>query len=164
VSPVALLALIAIGIIVWKFAAPGEQFLPGLVGLLSDPAIQRGPFSVFSGRSDATGRFKGRDVAIGLQLKRGNHGRGSLEVAIRAHVQQTLDGAALDTRTRDEAGRRALFTIAANDIVLSVEDGWLKARWSPQGFVIFPGRFSEERWRHVLEAMHVVAASLEDAA
>jgi hypothetical protein len=33
--------------------------------------------------------------------------------------------------------------------------------WKPQGFVIFPGRFSEEKWRQVLEAMQVVATSLE---
>jgi hypothetical protein len=33
--------------------------------------------------------------------------------------------------------------------------------WKPVGFVIFPGTFSEEKWRPVLEAMRTVAASLE---
>jgi hypothetical protein len=42
-----------------------------------------------------------------------------------------------------------------------VESGWLKALWMPAGFVIFPGRFEEEKWRRVLEAMASVAASLE---
>ena len=67
----------------------------------------------------------------------------------------------LEAHTRDEAGRKALFTVAANDLLLSVEDGWLKTMWKPVGFVIFPGRFTEEKWRPVLEAMNTVAASLD---
>jgi hypothetical protein len=57
-----------------------------------------------------------------------------------------------------------LFSIAACDLLLSVEEGWLKALWKPQGFVIFPGQFSEEKWRQVLEAMQTVVTSLEVAA
>ena len=55
-------------------------------------------------------------------------------------------------------------SLAAHDLVLSVEDGWLKALWRPQGFVIFPGRFSEETWPQVLEAMRALATSLEAVA
>ena len=64
---------------------------------------------------------------------------------------------------RDDAGKRALFTIAAQDLLLTVEDGWLKTMWKPIGFTIFPGRFAEEKWRPVLDAMQTVATSLESA-
>ena len=75
-----------------------------------------------------------------------------------------LDYEGIDARTRDDAGRRALFSIAAHDLLLSVEEGWLKALWRPHGFIIFPGRFSEEKWRQVLDAMQAVATSMEAAA
>jgi hypothetical protein len=80
---------------------------------------------------------------------------------MRTSGPQALDSSGVDARTRDDAGRRALFTIAANDMLLSVEDGWLKTMWKPVGFVVFPGTFSEDKWRPVLESMHAVAASLE---
>jgi hypothetical protein len=131
---------------------------------LTEPTIQRGPFSFFSGRSYAIGTFHSREVAIRLQLKRSRYGQGYLVVAVRTGGEPELNYDGIDTRTQDEAGRRALFSIAAHDLLLSVEEGWLKVMWKPQGFVIFPGRFSEEKWRQVLEAMQVVATSLEATA
>jgi len=151
-------------LVAWAFFAPGQQFLPGFARLLTGPTIQRGVFSVFSGRSYATGRFQGRDVAIRLQLKRGRYRQGYLVVAVRTGGKPALDYDGIDARARDEAGRRALHVIATHDLLLSVEGGWLKALWRPQGFVIFPGRFSGETWREVLEAMQVLATSLEGAA
>ncbi|MEO6212362.1 MAG: hypothetical protein ABIP65_01925 [Vicinamibacterales bacterium] len=147
--------------IVWKLIAPGGQFLSRFARLLTGPDIQRGAFSFFSGRSYATGRFQDRDVAVRLQLKRTRYGQGYLVVAVRTGGPSTLDYEGIDARTPDDAGRRALVSIAAHDLLLSVEDGWLKALWRPQGFVIFPGRFSEETWQGVLEAMWAVATSLE---
>jgi hypothetical protein len=120
--------------------------------------------SFFSGRSYAMGKFQDRDVAVRLQLKRSRYGQGYLVVAVRTGGQPTLNYDGIEARVRDDAGRRALFTIAKHDLLLSVEDGWLKALWTPQGLVIFPGRFSEEKWREVLEAMRAIAASLEGAA
>lgn len=143
------------------FIAPGEQFVPGFARLLTEPTIQRGAFSFFSGRSYATGRFQDRDVAIRLQLKRSRYGQGYLVVAVRTGGPPALDYDGIDARTRDDAGRRALVSIASHDLLLSVENGWLKALWRPQGFVIFPGRFSQEKWRQVLDAMKAVATSLD---
>jgi len=57
-----------------------------------------------------------------------------------------------------------LVSIAAHDLLISVEEGWLKALWRPRGFGSFPGRFSEEKWRQVLEGMRAVATSLEASA
>jgi hypothetical protein len=148
-------------VVVWKLAARGEQFLPGFSRLLTEPRIQRGPFSFFSGRSYAVGTFLGRDVAVRLQLKRGKYAQGYLVVAIRAGGPPMLDDTGIDARIGDDAGRRALASLAAHDLLISVEEGWLKALWRPQGFIIFPGRFSEEKWQQVLTALHAVATSLE---
>ena len=160
----ALLVLFIVGLVVWKLAARGEQFLPGFGRLLTEPRIQRGPFSFFSGRSYAVGKFQGREVAVRLQLKRGKYAQGYLVVAVRTGGPPTLDYTGIDARTPDDAGRRALVSLAAHDLLISVEEGWLKALWRPQGFIIFPGRFSEEKWRQVLDAMQTVATSLETPA
>lgn len=158
------LLLAVVAAVAWKLMAPGERFLPGFVGLLAETRIDRSPFSFFSGRSLAAGRFRNREVAVRLQLKRSRHGQGYLVVAVRTGGAEALDYSGIDARTRDEAGRRALASLAAHDLLLSVEGGWLKALWRPQGFVIFPGRFSADRWRQVLEDMHTVATSLESSA
>jgi hypothetical protein len=155
------LLLLIVGVITWRLVAPGAQFLPGFARLLTEPRVERTALSFFSGRSYATGRFQGREVVLRLQLKRSRYGQGYLVVAVRTGGPPALDYAGIDARTRDEAGRRALVSIAANDLLLSVEAGWLKALWRPQGFVIFPGRFSEQTWRQVLAAMHAVAGSLD---
>ncbi|HJR59927.1 MAG TPA: hypothetical protein VJ813_11025 [Vicinamibacterales bacterium] len=158
-----LLIILVVGAVAWRVIARGEPFLSQLARLLSEPTIQRGAFSFFSGRSYATGAFKGREVAIRIQLKRSRYGQGDLVVAVRTGGPAALSSDGIEARVRDETGRRALVSIAANDLLLSVEDGWLKALWRPQGFIIFPGRFSEEKWRQVLEAIHAVAISLATA-
>ena len=159
--PLALLLTAALIFIVWTLNAAGQRFLPAFARLLTAAQVRRGMFSFLSGRSYATGQFQGRDVAIRLQLRRGRHQLGYLVVAMRTTGPPTLDASGVDAHTRDDAGRRALFTIAAHDLLLSVEDGWLKTMWKPIGFAVFPGSFSEEKWRPVLEAMNRVAASLD---
>ena len=159
-----ILLLLVVFVVVWMFVAPGGRFVPAFARLLTEAKIQRGAFSFFSGRSYAMGRFRDRDVAIRLQLKRSRYGQGYLVVSVRTRGQSTLDDAAIDARTRDDAGRQALDVIAAHDLVLGVEEGWLKALWKPQGFMIFPGRFLEQKWREVLESMRTLATSLETAA
>ena len=156
-----LLLLAAVGFVIWTLMAPGRAFLPGFAQLLTEPVLQQSPLSFFSGRSYVLGRFGGREVAVRLQQKRGKYQVGYLVIAVRTGGLQTLDANGIDAHTRDRVGRKALFTIAANDLLLSVEGGWLKTMWKPVGFVIFPGRFAEEKWRPVLEAMVAVAASLE---
>ena len=155
------LLLLAVVVLAWKFAAPGNQLLSGFAGLLVTPAIVRGPLSVLSGRSEVSGSHRGREVVATLQLKRGAHGLGSFVVAVRTASQETLDGSGIDARVRDEAGRLALFTLAAEDITLSLDQRWLQAQWRPTGFVFFPGRFEETRWARVLDAMAAVVVSLE---
>jgi len=159
----ALLLLVIIVAIVGLLAIPGTQFLPGFARLLEDPRIERGAFSLLSGRSALQGRFQGRDVAVQLQLKRSRHGQGDLVVAMRTTAAESLNTAGIESRVRDGEGQRALTTLAAHDLMLSVDERWLQAWWRPQGFVFFPGRFAEEKWRPVLESLCTVAASLDAA-
>jgi hypothetical protein len=158
-----LLPLIVIAV-VWNFVARGERFLPGIAGLLSGSEIHRRATSLLSGRSSATGRFNDRDVTIQLHLKRKRYGYGYLVVAFRTGGPPTLGHADIEERVQNEAGRRALHSLATHDLLPSVEEGWLQVTWRPRGFVIFPGRYAEEKWRQVFEAMGTLATSLEAAA
>ena len=155
------LLLLAVAVLAWKFAAPGNRFLTGFARLLATPAVVSGPFSILSGRSEVTGSHRGREVAATLQLKRGTHGIGSFVVAVRTADQNTAEGSSIDDRVRDEAGRLALFTLAAEDVVLRLDQRWLHALWRPTGFVFFPGAFDETRWARILDAMGTVAESLK---
>ena len=157
------LLLVVVAFVAWKFTATGQQFLPAFARLLSVPNLQQGPLSVLSGRAYLTGQFRGRDIAIRLQSRRGRYQLGYLVVAMRTSGPPIVDANGIETHTRDAAGRQALFTIATHDLLLSVEGGWLKTMWKPIGFMIFPGRFEEEKWRPVLEAMAAVASSLDSS-
>lgn len=155
------LILVIVALAVWMLAAPGNRFANDFAALLTNPVLQRNAFSFFSGRSYLSGTYANRQVAVRLQLKRGKYQQGYLVIAMRTQAARALDASEVDARTRGDAGRRALFTLAAQDLLLSVEEGWLKTLWRPHGFMIFPGRFSETKWRPVLEAMQAVAGSLD---
>jgi len=156
-----LLVFVAIGVLAWKFVAPGQRFLPEFSRLLTEPKLDSGGLSFVSGRSALSGQFRGRDVSAEIQLPRSKYGTSYLVVKVKTSGVETLTGSQLDSRATDDAARRALFALAMQDLQLTVEDGWLRALWSPKGLFIFPGRYSEEKWRQVLEAMHAVASSLE---
>ena len=158
-----LLLLGVMAFVAWKFTTADRQFLPGFARLLSAPVRQQGPLSVLSGRAYLTGQFRGRDVAIRLQKRRGEYQLGYLVVAMRTSGPPLLDANGIETHTADAAGRKALFTIAKHDLLLSVEGGWLKTMWQPIGFMIFPGRFEDRKWRPVLEAMASIASSLDSS-
>lgn len=158
------LIVVALGFAVWKWVLPSERFLSDLSTLLSQPVLTNSRFALFSGRRYATGQFGGREVAMRLQLPRGENERGYLVIAIRTTGPKTLDNEGIEARA-DAAAKKALFDIAAADIVVNVEDGWLKGLWRPPGtFSRFPGRFSEEKWRKVLTALQTVAGALENDA
>ena len=140
--------------------APGERFLSEFADLLSEARVRRGPFSLLSGRAYASGLFRGREVAVRLQLKRSRYGQGYLVVAVRTPAQGDLDAAAFLAQTWRGAAGQARSLLDDRNLELSVEAGWLKGLWRPQGLVIFPGRFSAETWTQVLEAMTTLANSL----
>jgi hypothetical protein len=156
----AVLVVLLVAVLAWLFIAPGQLFLPQFSALLATPKIDRSPVSVFSGRSYLTGTFNGREVVVRVQLKRGEY-QGYLVIALRTAGSSTLDNNGIEARVRDDRGQRALYSIARHDLILKVEEGWLKALWRPVGFTIFPGRFAPEKWREVLDSMQAVASSLD---
>ena len=95
--PLALLLLVVMAFVVWKLNATGQQFLPAFARLLTAPRLERGLLSVFSGLSYATGQFHGREVAVRLQLRRGNHSAGYLVIAVRTGGVPTLDSSGIET-------------------------------------------------------------------
>ena len=155
------LLLLLVAGMAWFLIAPGQRFLPRFATLLEAPRLQRGVRSFLFGRSYLTGRYKGREVVVRLHMSRHEHELGYLVIAVRTAGGSTLDNSGIESHTHDDQGKRALFSIARQDLLLTVEHGWLKALWRPVGFVIFPGRFSEEKWREVLDSLHTVASSLD---
>ena len=153
---------LAIAVIFWAINGSSYRFPFEFAGLLTEPLVTGGPFRFLTGRFYVSGKYKGRDVAVRVQLKRGKFERGYLVIAVRTGEVLTVDYNGIEAMTRnDEAAQRALFAVATHDLLLSVEDGWLKTLWDPMTFLVFPGRFSAEKWRPVLEAMQIVALSLE---
>ena len=157
----ALLVVLLVGVLAWLLIAPGLRFLPQFSTLLATPKIERSPISFFSGRSYLTGTFNDREVVVRMQMKRGKHQLGYLVIALRTAGVSTLDNNGIEARIRDDRGQRALYSIARHDLILKVEEGWLKALWRPVGFTIFPGRFAPEKWREVLDSMQAVASALD---
>ena len=144
---------------IWAFMVRENRFLPAFARLLSDFRVESDSF--FTGRSVARGRREGREMAIRLQLGRGEDTAGELVVAVKTNGPLSMTGAEVDSRATGDAARRALFTLSVEELMLKVVDGWLEARWQPLGFRMFPGHFSEAKWRKVLDALHAVASSLE---
>lgn len=138
--------------------APGERFLDGFTGLLGDARLRRGPFSVLSGRSYISGLYRGREVAVRLQLKRSRYGQGYLVMAMR--LQADPGPAALAARTANTAAGQARSLLDDHNLQLSIDAGWLKALWQPQGLVIFPGRFDPGTWAQVLDALATLESAL----
>lgn len=156
-----LLVLLLIGVVVWALWAPAMAWVPRLAALLDRPVTKTGLVPFVMGLETAGGDFDGRPVLLALNHKRGRHSLGYLVIAMQPHAKSALSADALTTLATPEA-RDALDELAGHlALHVSFEDGWLKARWQPGGFMIFPGRFDPQRWRRVLQAMAVVARSLE---
>ncbi len=79
-------------------------------------------------------------------------------------LQLTIDGdssAARQWMTRPEVRQALHALVLLHGISLSLEGGWLRARWMPGGPLVFPGRFDAHKWREVLAYMHALTLSLE---
>ena len=158
-----LLVLLLIGFIVWKMWTPAMAWTPAFATLLERPVAKTGFMPFIRGLETAGGEFEGRPVVLALHHKRGRNGLGYLVVGLQPRATSGLSADALATLTTP-AAREALEELeGGSQLNVSFDDGWLKARWQPGGFVIFPGRFEPQRWRRVLEAMSVIARSLESA-
>ena len=158
-----LLVVLLIGFVVWKLWTPAMAWAPGFATLLERPAMKTGVLPFITGLETVGGDFDGRPVLLALHHKRGRNSLGYLVVAMQPHTTSAVSGDVLATRTTPEV-RAALEELEiGSGLHMSFDDGWLKARWQPSGFMIFPGQFEPQRWRKVLQAMAVVARSLESA-
>ena len=155
------LVLLAIAFVVWKLWAPAMAWAPGFATLLDRPVGKTGWLPFIAGLETAGGEFQGRPVLLALHHKRGRNSLGYLVVAMQPRTGSAQATAALGVLPTSEA-RTALDRLEGHEgLNVSLDDGWLKARWQPGGFTIFPGRFDAARWRGVLSAMSAVASALE---
>ena len=156
-----LLLLIVIGFVVWKLWTPAMGWASAFGSLLERPVTETGLLPFITGVETGGGDFDGRPVLLALHHKRGRHSLGYLVVALQPRKTSGGSTASLATFTAPEV-RDALDLLEAHlELHLTFEDGWLKARWQPVGFVIFPGRFEPRRWHQVLTAMSVIARAIE---
>jgi len=152
---------VLLGFVVWKLWAPAMAWVSGFATLLDRPVQKTGVLPFIAGLETAGGHFQGRPVLLALHHKRGRYSLGYLVIAMQPGKGSIQEDGGLGGLNGPEA-RTALDQLeAAEGLHLSLDDGWLKARWQPGGFTIFPGRFDPERWHRVLLAMAVVASSLE---
>jgi hypothetical protein len=163
VAVLAPLVLVIVAVVVWKLWAPAMGWVPAFARLLERPVTGTGVLPFVMGLETAGGDFQGRPVLLALHHKRGRHSLGYLVVAMQPRTTAPLAAEALASVTTP-AAREALDALEGRDgLHVSFDDGWLKARWHPGGFLVFPGRFEPHRWRRVLQAMSVVTGSLESA-
>ena len=157
------LVLLVIGFVLWKLWTPAMSWAPAFATLLERPVTKTGFLPFITGLETVGGDFEGRPVLLALHHKRGRNSLGYLVVAMQPRVTSGVSAEALATLTTAEA-REALDELEGRaELHVSFHDGWLKARWQPGGFMIFPGQFEPQRWRGGLKAMSVVARSLESA-
>lgn len=157
----ALFVLVVVVVVAWTLLSPADRFLSAFATMLSESHLERHPLTPLTGRAYLKGRYAQRDVAVRLQARRGRYSFGYLVVSLGTTYSRSLSGADVDGLVHDEAGRRALATLAAHDLLFVVEGGAVKATWRPLGLTFFPGSFVSERWRGVMDAMAAVARSLE---
>lgn len=158
------IVLIAVFGVTWFLIARRAQFIDQFARLLHRSVVHRTPAGALAGRAHATGTYGGRDVAVRMQLRRSRHEQAHLVVAMQVNGPPSLTAADLDAHVDDDTGRQALARLAGHDLLLTVEDGWLKAVWHPPGFTIFPANFVGDTWRTVLDSLMVAAIALEAAA
>ena len=155
-----LLVLLTIGVVVWKLWAPAMAWAPAFASLLDRPVRKTGLLPFMVGLETAGGDFQGRPVLLALHHKRGRYSLGYLVVAMQPRAVGHA-GSGLGPMRTPQA-RAALDQLEGQEgLVVSFDGGWLKTRWQPGGFTIFPGRFEPERWQRVLRAMSVIADALE---
>jgi hypothetical protein len=162
-----LIVLAILGAIVWKLWTPGLTFTPGFGSLLERPAGKSGWWPFLAGVETIGGEYRGRPVVLIVHHKRGRHSLGYLTVAMQplsTRISPAASSVPLRESIREPAARGAWDELELrHQLKLSFADGWMRAVWQPGGLFIFPGQFERERWSRVLESMHAVVTSMEQA-
>lgn len=155
-----IVAVLAVGALVWWFLAPGLSFVRRFAELIENPSTT--PIGLrFPGfKSTASGQFKGRSVRLTL-LHPTKHrlGVGIVEMSTSASGGEAWKDSTL-TRENPDIGHATFDVEGKYGLILSLEEGWLRATWRPRG-LWFPGPFDEPVWRTTLAHMHTIASWME---
>lgn len=148
--------LLVVGGIIWWMLANGATFGRQFGTLLERPSRPaHAAWAFLKGRDFAGGEYDGRTVVVALHSK-----QGTVIVAMQAIGVETT-AQPLRERIHGDEARRAWDDLELqHELVLSLDDGWVRAKWRPVS-VMFPGRFDADRWRDVLRAMRTLVGSLE---
>src|SRR5262245_20393310 len=113
---------------------------PSFAALLERPVTKSGVVPFIIGLETAGGDFEGRPVLLAVYHKPGRSSLGYLVIAMQPRVRWQPPADPLATLITADA-RKALEELEDRaELQVSFGDGWLKARWQPSGFMIFPGR------------------------
>ena len=157
----AILVFIAL-IVGWRlFFSSTSHFQRGFATLLKDSSIPAGLGTLLSRYSTVKGTYHGRPVEL-LVRQPIKHSPGivRLSMTLAAPEGSPWKDSTLTTRHADIS--RATFDLEGKyEMVLSRDDQWLHAEWSPRAGILFPGRFDEARWRNALAQMRVLVDWME---
>jgi len=153
-------------VVIWqKYGRSRGGSLPGFAKLLERPEFVDGLDNWLSGRRFLKGDFRGRKVVI---MQQSRDGDGDYEPMIVVSME-TRAGASMETYELagfkpDRETARALFALEVkHDLAVKHEERCLKAKWQPSA-LFFPRVFDPSKAQSVLEAMHIVASSIERCA
>lgn len=160
----AILVFIAL-IVGWRlFFSSTSQFQRGFATLLNNSSIPVGMRTLLSRYATVKGTYHGRPVELLVrQPLKHSPGIVRLSMTLVAPEGSPWKDSTLTTRNADIS--RATFDLEGKyELVLSREDPWLHATWSPRAGILFPGRFDETRWRNTLAQMKVLVDWIETLA
>lgn len=155
-----IVVLFAVAALVWWFLAPGLAFVRRFAELIENPSTTPIAPGFPRFKSTASGQFKGRTLRLTL-LHPGRHhpGEGLVEMSTTAFGGEPWKDSTL-TRENPDIGRATFDVEGKYGLILSLEEGWLRAKWSRRG-VMFPGPFDEGVWRNTLAQMDTIATWME---
>jgi len=152
---------------VWSaFGRPKAGFLSDFATLLDRPEFVYGLENTLVKRAFLKGEFRGRKVVVLLQNGRGEYSR-TLVLSMETHAPVTMESYEFTNFRSDREGELALFALEVkHGFLLRHEEGCLKARWAPEKAASlftfnFPPNFDTQKIQSVLEAMHILAGSIE---
>jgi hypothetical protein len=156
--------VILLALCVWllRSGRPKKGFLPDFAKVLDRPEFVEGSDNRLLRRSFLKGEFRGRKVAVMLQLGWRRY-QPMVVVSMGTHAAATMESYQLTGFRGDREGELALFALeVTHELKLRHEDSCLKAKWAPFAFpLMFSPTFDPPKWQSVLEAMHTLAGSLE---
>lgn len=155
-----ILVLLAIALLWWWLYTPTIRFIREFASLVDVPEIRSGVPTLIFARPTVTGRFNDRPVELQM-VPPAKHRVGHVLLSMKTTAPDGAPWKDSLLTTSDGDVSRATFDLEARyELILSLADGWLRAKWTPSR-LRFPGRFDPDRWRKTLAHMHALAGWME---